>query len=215
MPDNSLREVEWLRRYETGWQDLVDDFYVPALSRAMRYDRKAGFFSSTALAVAATGVARLLGNGGNMRLLVGVKLSEQDVAAIAEGYRLRDEVIAEALQRHWYLTADEIARDRLGVLAEMVARELLEVRVVAPLDERGQPLRGAVGEGMFHRSRASSPTPRAARSSSWEASTRARRPGGITSSLSTSTAPGGMTLSMVSGRRRTLRLCGRGSTHAP
>ncbi len=150
MADNSLREVEWLRRYETGWQDLVDDFYVPALSRAMQYDRKAGFFSSTALAVAATGVARLLSNGGTMRLLVGVKLSAQDVEAIAEGYRLREEVIAEALQRQWYLTADDIARDRLGVLAEMVARELLEIRVVAPLDERGQPLRGAVGEGMFH-----------------------------------------------------------------
>ena len=33
--------------------DLVNEFYVPALSRAVRYDRSAGFFSSSALAVAA------------------------------------------------------------------------------------------------------------------------------------------------------------------
>ena len=37
--------------------DRVNDFYVPALSASVRYDRSAGFFSSSALAVAAEGVA--------------------------------------------------------------------------------------------------------------------------------------------------------------
>jgi SNF2 family DNA or RNA helicase len=146
----SLREIEWLRRYETGIHDLVDDFYVPALSKSVQYDRKAGFFSSSALVAAATGVVHLARRGGRMRLLVGVRLSEEDTEAIAKGYRMREEVIEAALQRQWVLTENQIARDRLAVLAEMVARGLLEVRVVAPTDELHNPLTGAEGEGMFH-----------------------------------------------------------------
>lgn len=147
---DGLREVEWETHYETGYHDLVDDFYVPALSRAVQYDRKAGFFSSDALAVAAAGVARLLKRGGRMRLLVGVRLSEQDARAIAEGYRRREEVIAESLARDWAPTEDEIRRERLAVLAEMVARGLLEIKVVAAVDEEGRPLSAAEAEGMFH-----------------------------------------------------------------
>ncbi len=145
-----MREVEWETHYETGYHDLVEDFYVPALSRAVQYDRKAGFFSSDALAVAAAGVARLLKRGGRMRLLVGVRLSEEDARAIAEGYRRREEVIVESLAREWAPTEDEIKRERLAVLAEMVARGLLEIRVVAAVDEEGRPLSAAEAEGMFH-----------------------------------------------------------------
>ena len=54
-----LKEVDWLARYSGETGDPLRNFYIPALSRSVAYDRKAGFFSSTALAVAAEGVARL------------------------------------------------------------------------------------------------------------------------------------------------------------
>ena len=63
----------------------LNNFYIPALSACVRYDRSAGFFSSTALAVAAAGVARLIQNGGRMRLLVGAQLDEKDVEAVCQG----------------------------------------------------------------------------------------------------------------------------------
>jgi len=141
---------EWLARYETGLHDLVEDFYVPALSASVHYDRKAGFFSSGALVAAAAGIARLVANGGRMRLLVGVHLSPDDAGAMAQGYRERDEAIREALERSWQEVADDIARDRLAALAELVARDALEVRVVAPTDEHGNPMSGPDASGMFH-----------------------------------------------------------------
>ena len=42
--------------------DRLNRFYIPALSCSVRYDRTAGFFCSSALAVAAAGVARLIRN---------------------------------------------------------------------------------------------------------------------------------------------------------
>ena len=72
--------------------DRVRDFYVPALSRSVRYERSSGFFSSTSLSIASRGVAHLIRNKGRMRLLVGAKLSEQDVKAIEKGHDLAGRV---------------------------------------------------------------------------------------------------------------------------
>ena len=65
----------------------------------MQYDRSAGFFSSSALAVAAAGVARLIQNNGRMRLLVGAALDEQDIESIRQGYDLKTRVTERLLER--------------------------------------------------------------------------------------------------------------------
>ena len=72
--------------------DRLHDFYLPALERSVRYRRSTGYFTSTALAVAAAGVARLVENGGSMQLLCGAKLSSADVEAILHGESLKGRV---------------------------------------------------------------------------------------------------------------------------
>jgi len=145
----SLREVEWKPRYSGETDNPLRAFYIPALSRSVAYERKAGYFSSTALAVAAQGVARLIQNGGKMRLLVGCQLSKDDVEAIERGRKLR-EVVTERLLGEFADPTDRIQHDRLGALAWMVARGMLEVKVAVPRDERGKPLPAEAAEGIFH-----------------------------------------------------------------
>jgi len=53
----SLRSHSF-RIYYGPADDPLANFHIPALSASVRYDRSAGFFSSSALAVAATRVAR-------------------------------------------------------------------------------------------------------------------------------------------------------------
>jgi SNF2 family DNA or RNA helicase len=109
---------------------------VPALSRAARYDRIAGFFSSYALAVAAQGVARLVAKGGRMRLLVGAQLSPQDVEAVLQGISLQNRLSQQFLDllQEPEALADALVRRRLEVLAWLVAHDQLEVRVVVEAD---------------------------------------------------------------------------------
>ncbi|MCX7708155.1 MAG: DNA repair protein, partial [Anaerolineae bacterium] len=80
------------RIYHGPTYDSPAHFYIPALSASVRYNRSAGFFSSSALAVAAAGVARLIQNGGRMRLLVGAALDEGDIEAIRKGHDLRERI---------------------------------------------------------------------------------------------------------------------------
>lgn len=127
----------------------LHNFYIPALSASVRYDRSAGFFSSTALAVAAEGVVRLIANGGRMRLLVGADLSDADVEAIQQGYDLKTRVTERLLER-FTDPVDALLRQRLEVLAWMVAEGTLEIRVVLPRDERGLPIPASQAADYFH-----------------------------------------------------------------
>ena len=49
--------------YDSGKDNILRDFYIPVLSTANRYDRIAGFFSSSTLAVAARGMEAFIENG--------------------------------------------------------------------------------------------------------------------------------------------------------
>ncbi len=117
-----LRDCAFRISYGPG-DNRLHEFYIPALQASIRYDRMTGYFTSSALAVAAAGVAHLIANGGQMRLLVGAQLAVEDVEAIRAGHDLR-EVVAARLDRALpgpETLADQMVRDRLAALAWMVA----------------------------------------------------------------------------------------------
>ena len=135
--------------------DRLHDFYLPALERSVRYRRSTGYFRSSALAVAATGVARLVGNNGSMRLLCGADLSAGDVEAILRGESRRGTVenaaeraMLRALERDDDLDADLEAR--LEILAWLVAKERLDIRVVLPVGADGLPIPGPDSQEYYH-----------------------------------------------------------------
>ena len=67
-----LSDQTWKTKYTPDDGDLVQLFYVPALEAAVRYDRTTGYFSASALAIAARGLEGLIRNDGRMRLIVGL-----------------------------------------------------------------------------------------------------------------------------------------------
>jgi len=129
--------------------DRLNEFYIPALSVSVRYDRAAGFFSSTALSVAAQGIAKLIQNGGRMRLLVGAELSEEDVDAIRKGAELAER-LSQRLLDAFNDPVDEIQRRRLEALAWMVAEGTLEIKVVLPKGPDGHPLPADPAADYYH-----------------------------------------------------------------
>jgi SNF2 family DNA or RNA helicase len=129
--------------------DPLNSFYIPALNCCVQYDRSAGFFSSSALAVAAKGVAHLIQNGGKMRLLVGAELSDSDVEATQRGHNLKEKV-GEKLLEHFSDPVDSLQKERLEVLAWMIAEGNLEIRVVLPRDKNGHPISTAESRDYYH-----------------------------------------------------------------
>lgn len=81
----ALEELQLKINYNSDSDDILNEFYIPALSNAVRYKRLAGFFSSTCLAIAAKGIAQFIRNGGEMQIVAGAKLQKRDVEAIKKG----------------------------------------------------------------------------------------------------------------------------------
>ena len=87
------------------------------MAASIRYDRAAGYFSSTMLAVAAAGVTKLILNGGKMRLLCGADLSEDDVQAIDQGHATLAEQVEKRMITRWVLPETDYVENRLKALA--------------------------------------------------------------------------------------------------
>jgi ERCC4-related helicase len=141
-----LTEHAWKTSYRHDDGDLVELFYVPALACAIRYDRMTGYFSADALALAARGVRDLVENSGQMRLIVGCTLADQEVEAIERGYDLREKVHRK-LAEVPLAPPDDQARKGLELLAWMIAQDRLDLKVAVPVGPAGKPVKGL---GLYH-----------------------------------------------------------------
>jgi SNF2 family DNA or RNA helicase len=141
-----LSDHDWKIKYTVEDGDLLTRFYIPALECAVRYDRTTGYFTAGALAAAARGVEGLIRNQGRMRLIVGCTLGEAELQAISKGVELR-----QALENKMAGTPlqprDKDTINALELLAWMVARGYLDVKVAVPCQANRRPV---ASEAIFH-----------------------------------------------------------------
>ncbi|XGV96535.1 MAG: DNA phosphorothioation system restriction enzyme [Leptolyngbya sp. BL-A-14] len=132
----SLKDLALRNQYRSDRHDLLNDFYVPCLKQAGAYDRAVGFFSSTSLALAAQGLAAFVKTGGKMRLIASPHLSDEDVQAIEQGLKQRQEVLTEALLRELEQELEQVMQNRLACLAWLLSKGVLEIKLAVPCNIR-------------------------------------------------------------------------------
>ena len=134
-----LRHVPLESLYR-GDDDRLNGFYIPALKSAARYDRVVGYWRASSLAVAGSGLAQFIRNGGHMRIIAGAEMSDADYAVLQAG-RPIEEVVTEVLLRQELETTDDfIAQQYLDILAWMLREKRLEIRIGVALDPEGELL---------------------------------------------------------------------------
>ena len=67
---------------------VLEDFYIPALKKSIKYDRATGYFSSASLVAAAAGMAQFVKNGGKYRLIFGREVPNEKDFPLAKRERL-------------------------------------------------------------------------------------------------------------------------------
>ena len=137
--------------YRSGRDDLVRDFYVPCLERAVLYRRAVGYFTSSSLATAARGVASLVARHGKMQLVASPHLEEADIEALNLAKENPAGVLRKVVQRSLGEIEDLLERERLNALAWLIANGALEIRLALRMDEKGKLARGIYHEkiGIF------------------------------------------------------------------
>lgn len=137
-----LKSIDIKNEYRTTSSNIIRDFYIPVLSESVLYQRAVGFFSSTALVQLAIGLQHIVENKGKVQLIVSPKLSEEDIKAIAEGYKNKDEVISKSLIDSLSEVVIEGDKKRLAFLTGLIENGILDIKI-AFLKQHNQI-------GMFH-----------------------------------------------------------------
>lgn len=134
----SFSNLDFSISYETTENNdqLLDEFYIPLLENSKKYYRVAGFFSSSALTVAARGIEGLIHNDGVMYLLISPKLSRQDYETICCCNKLD-----QNMDMFSSLSFGDTVNDNIRALAWMLYHNKLKIKIV--VDKRGE-------DSLFH-----------------------------------------------------------------
>jgi hypothetical protein len=119
---SNFKNLAFPQTLDTSTHDLSQNFFIPALAHAVRYDRGVGFFSSGWLKINAAGMVQFAANGGRARWVTSPILSTADWVALQAGDQARhDPVLRAALERNIKDLAQILTQDTLSALAWMVA----------------------------------------------------------------------------------------------
>lgn len=125
----SLRDLNINIEYRTLVENITKEFYIPLLSEGVLYKRAVGFFSSSSLVELSVGLNRLIKNNGRVQLIVSPHLDEKDVEAMRMGYKMREEVIFDALYRNLKSPRNAFQEKHLNMLANLIADGILDIKV--------------------------------------------------------------------------------------
>lgn len=126
-----LRDINIKAVYNSEEDNILEDFYIPALSNSVAYDRAVGYFDAKMLTSAASGLAPFIQNNGYMRLICGATLTEEEYTAIAEGYGER--AIIEKLENQLEQIIDSehsaLFKNQLNALTWLITHHKLDVKI--------------------------------------------------------------------------------------
>lgn len=138
----SFRDLELKPEYRSKLVNVVKEFYNPVLRQAIQYKRAVGFFSSSALISMTAGICGLIENGGTIQMIASPHLQPEDITAINDGLKRRDDVIKEVLLRELREPKGKFEEARLNLLSNLIAAGRLEIKIAFMEDDNTI--------GMFH-----------------------------------------------------------------
>lgn len=124
-----LRDLTLKQSYRSGRDSPLEDFYVPCLQEAMKYDRAVGYFSSTLVHVVAIAFSDFARRGGKMRLICSPSLTIQDFEAMQEGQTAADLAQDTVKSDIEQLLANPTAIPATRLLATLISTGIIDVRI--------------------------------------------------------------------------------------
>ena len=148
----NFKDIHIKSCYESGMDDIVEEFYVPVLESSVKYDRIAGFFSSSVLAIASRGLYGFIKNKGKMRLITSPLLNPDDVAMIEKITTSPDSVTLEELGISIDSIEDDFVSNHVKALGWMLVNGLLEMRLALVYNGKGRICSASElnESGLFH-----------------------------------------------------------------
>lgn len=124
----TLKDIKIKLTYRSGANNLIREFYIPCLKNSIKYDRAVGFFNSSIFEYIGEGLYPFIKNGGQIRLISGVELSENDINMIREGYEFR-KIIENNLAEKVIEIIDKKDLPSIANLSWLIKQNRLDIKI--------------------------------------------------------------------------------------
>jgi len=131
-------DLNFKKTYSSDIDDILHDFFIPALKESKDYKRLTGFFSSSSLAVAARGFGGLIENNGFVRIVISPRISKGDFESMRKARINPEEFIESLILPYLENIQDEFERDHFFALGWMLTNKKIEIRVAIPYDKNNE-----------------------------------------------------------------------------
>lgn len=126
----NYKDMNIKRSYISCGEDgIADALIVPALKCTNHYYRSVGYFSSGVFDTIMDGIPTFVRNGGDIKMIASPKLNDEDIDAINLGYEEKERIIGNAFSREFLEEVENFDDSRLALLAELIARGVLDIRI--------------------------------------------------------------------------------------
>lgn len=129
-----LNDHNYLTSYNKAENDIAEEFYLPSMRMAVLYDRISGYFGSTVYIIAWKALREFITNGGKMRIICSPYVSDEDAAALSDGYSARtDAILAQSIEQEFnaLVNSDELSTPA-RLLAYLVAKDIVNIKIAVP-----------------------------------------------------------------------------------
>jgi len=148
----NLKNIFIKKSYSSDNDDILNEFYVPVLANSIEYNRLAGFFSSSSLAISAKGITGLINNSGVMKMIASPQLNENDLKIIIDANIDPCKFIEKKMLEELENFENEIVRDHVFALGWLIANKKLEIKVALVYNDSGclMSYENSQLSGIFH-----------------------------------------------------------------
>ena len=146
----TFRDITNQLKFESSRDNILKDFYVPVLKRAKKYDRMAGFFSSSSLAIAVNGFSEFFIKSGQMRIICCAQIDQKDVESISEKNAQLSEIIDQFSSLSLKEIKDEIIQNRMKILCWLVKTGRLQIKIAFFKDTSGEIISPSQSKALQH-----------------------------------------------------------------
>lgn len=126
----NFRDLELDRKYISYGDNSISDIIVPLLSSSKVYQRSVGYFSSSVLNFTEEGIYNLVRNKGIIQLITSPILYDEDIKAIENGYRLKENVYRKNFISEFESALYDLSENKFNLVTELISRGFLDIRIV-------------------------------------------------------------------------------------
>jgi len=120
----SLKGQKFLPFYNSKSNDLIEEFYIPALSNCSEYKRVSAFFDSDILRLYSVGLENIVLSNGHVSFIFSSQVTEDDFKKMKDGYQQREEIENGLLDKLDFSNNVEISN-----LAYLIAKGFVDIKI--------------------------------------------------------------------------------------